>query len=137
MTYQQLTELVSYQENKLEWLESITQDDYSTDYETDILRILRKLANDYKPRTCNIPFEDFWKLYDKKVNVNKCKQLWERLTDKEREAAMKYIPGYKASREKIYQKDPERFLKYKVWNDEIVIKKTEQKTISRSLEWLT
>jgi hypothetical protein len=137
MNYQQLTELVAYQENKLEWLQTITQDDFSTDFEADILRILRKLEVEYRPKKGNVPFDDFWNLYDKKINPAKSKQLWERLNTKEQEAAMAYIPAYKNSCEKIYRKNPEGFLKNKKWNDEIVIKKQEQpKTIARNTGWL-
>jgi len=70
----------------------------------------------------NIDFEIFWDLYDKKVgNKEKLKVKWERLTDEERELAMKHIPRYKQSQsDKQFRKDPQTYLNNKSFNDEIV-----------------
>lgn len=69
-------------------------------------------------------FFEFWNLYDKKVGKDKAFLEWRKLSESEREAAMGYIPKYTLSKEKKYRKDPERFLKYKVWNDEIITENT-------------
>lgn len=70
----------------------------------------------------NIDFEIFWNEYDKKVgNKEKLKAKWEKLTDKERQDAMWYIPMYKQCQpDKQYRKNPETFLNNKSWNDEII-----------------
>lgn len=72
--------------------------------------------------TINIDFEIFWNEYDKKVgNKEKLKTKWEKLTDKERQDAIWYIPMYKQCQpDKQYRKNPETFLNNKSWNDEII-----------------
>jgi hypothetical protein len=74
-----------------------------------------------KGKEINIAFEVFWDLYDKKVEKDPCKAKWIKLTDIEREAIIKYIPGYKLSQPlKKYRKNPETFLTNKSWEDEII-----------------
>ncbi|MCO4819823.1 MAG: hypothetical protein KC517_09375 [Bacteroidetes bacterium] len=68
-----------------------------------------------------VPFETFWNLYDKKVNPKLCRKMWKSLSDSEREAIIKIIPDYKkANPDKKYRKDPERYLKKRSWEDEII-----------------
>lgn len=71
----------------------------------------------------NIPFDDFWNLYDKKRGLkDKVEAKWEKLTNSEREQAMAYIPKYKeAQPDKTFRKDPTTFINNKAWNDEIII----------------
>lgn len=67
-------------------------------------------------------FDDFWKLYDKRVGKQKCIKLWGKLTLSEQAECMKYIPLYKqAQPDKQFRKNPETFLRNKSWNDEIII----------------
>jgi hypothetical protein len=69
----------------------------------------------------NIPFETFWNLYDKKIEKDKCESKWNKLTDKERENIINYLPKYKLSTpDKQYRKNPETFFNNKTWNDEII-----------------
>jgi hypothetical protein len=72
----------------------------------------------------NIDFDFFWSEYDKKVgDKTKLKAKWNKLTDKERELAMNYIPEYKAAQpDKSYRKNPETFLNNKSWNDELIFR---------------
>lgn len=78
--------------------------------------------NDNNEKKINISFDDFWDEYDKKVGVKtKLESKWKKLTDKERELIMQYIPKYKLSQpDKKYRQDPETFFNKKKWNDEIV-----------------
>jgi Fe2+ or Zn2+ uptake regulation protein len=79
----------------------------------------------------NISFDDFWNLYEKKVNKEKCEKKWNKLSDVDREIIMKYIPMYKkAQPEKKFRKNPETFLNNKSWNDELI--SDESKTQSPS-----
>lgn len=73
----------------------------------------------------NVPFDDFWKLYDKKVGEKiKLQKKWEALKPTERIAAMDHIPKYKiAQPDKMYRKDPFTYLNNKSWNDEIIASK--------------
>lgn len=70
----------------------------------------------------NISFEDFWNLYDKKAGLKiKIEKKWNKLTDKERQDIMNYIPKYIGSQpEKRFRKNPETFLNNRSWEDEII-----------------
>lgn len=65
-------------------------------------------------------FDKFWDLYEKKIGKPKTLNEWKKLSDEERLLALKYTPAYKLSKEKQYRKDPERFLRNKCWNDELI-----------------
>lgn len=68
-------------------------------------------------------FEEFWALYDKRVGKAKCEKLWAKLTQKEKQDCMAYIPLYKqAQSDKQYRKNPETFLRNKSFYDEIIIR---------------
>lgn len=69
----------------------------------------------------SVGFEEFWSVYDKKVSKEKCKKLWNKLTKKEQNDCMIYIPKYKmAQPQKQYRKNPDTFLRNKSWNDELI-----------------
>ena len=70
----------------------------------------------------NVPFDDFWNLYDKKRgDKDKIEKKWQSLKDSDREAIMKHLPLYKKSQpNKKYRKDPATYLNNKSWNDEII-----------------
>lgn len=74
-------------------------------------------------------FEDFWDAYCKKVGKPKALFYWDKLTHKEKEAAMNHIPAYIESQpDKRFRKDPERYLRYKCFEDEIIPRTNEQRT---------
>jgi hypothetical protein len=74
-------------------------------------------------------FNEFWDLYDKKINPTKCKPKFLKLSDKDRKLIMEYIPKYKLSQpNKKFRKDPLTFLNNDGWLDEII---TEQKEESK------
>jgi hypothetical protein len=95
--------------------------DNDNDNDNDIVNV-NVNENEEQQKKLNFSFEDFWNLYDKKVgDKDKINKKWQALTDQEREAAIKYIPGYVASRpDKQFRKDPATFLNNKSWNDEII-----------------
>ena len=69
----------------------------------------------------NVPFEEWWKLYDKKVERSKCEPKWNKLKDEEREAIMVHTKEYVLSTpDKQYRKNPLTYLNGKCWNDEIL-----------------
>lgn len=74
-------------------------------------------------------FEDFWKLYDKKVgDVNKIKKKFEKLSQDVKEKIMDHIVHYKKSNpDKKFRKNPETYLNNKSWNDEIIYNGTIKK----------
>ena len=66
-------------------------------------------------------FEDFWNLYDKKVDRTKAESKWNKLTQKEKEEAVEYIPAYKlAQPDKKFRRNPETFINNKTWQNEII-----------------
>ncbi len=73
-----------------------------------------------KTKILNIPFSDFWNIYDKKKDTAKCEKKWSSLTDNERELIMAHIPAYvKSTPDKKYRKNPMTYLNGKCWLDEI------------------
>jgi hypothetical protein len=75
-------------------------------------------------------FEQFWTLYDKKVGKAKAKKYFIKLKSHDIEPLMKYIDMYKkAIPDKKYRLDPERYIKNRKWEDEIIVSKhTESNT---------
>ena len=69
----------------------------------------------------NILFERFWNLYDKKIGKPKCERKWKRLSEKDQQAIMEYIPKYKkAQPDQRYRKNPETFLNNQSWEDTLI-----------------
>lgn len=76
-----------------------------------------------KEKELNISFDQFWSLYDHKKGRLKAEQKWNKLTDKERELAMKAIPVYiKSTPDRQYRKHPATYLNGKHWEDEVTEK---------------
>ena len=82
----------------------------------------------------NIPFNDFWVLYDKKVGERKkLEKKWISLTNQDRINIINHIPLYKSAQpEKKFRKDPQTFLNNKSWLDEIIPSKTIESGLNRS-----
>jgi len=67
-------------------------------------------------------FDDFWKLYDKKVSKDKSEKKWYSLSQKVKEQIMEYLPKYILSTpDKQFRKDPLTFFNNQSWNDEIEV----------------
>ena len=72
-------------------------------------------------------FEDFWNLYDKKVDRTKAEAKWKLLSQKEKEEAVEYIPAYKlAQPDKKFRRNPETFINNKTWQNEIITNNGQQ-----------
>ena len=80
-------------------------------------------------------FEHFWNEYDKKVgDKDKLIKKFNRLSQKDKEAIMEYLPKYKlAQPNKQYRKNPETFLNNKSWNDEIIGVQSTEDTLFKQL----
>lgn len=65
-------------------------------------------------------FEQCWIAYNRKGSKKKAKEYWHKLTDKEMDCVAQHIKVYVATREKNYQKDFERYLRDKTFNDVII-----------------
>lgn len=86
-----------------------------------------------KERTGLIGFDDFWRVYDKKVERPAAEKAWRRIemTDdlliKILQAAKVYA---KATPDKTYRKNPSTWLNNQCWNDEVVVKQPAQQQLS-------
>lgn len=64
-------------------------------------------------------FDDFWDAYGKKTGKSLALKAWKRLSVSDRQAAMDGVPAYLVVKpDPQYRKDPERYLKHRVWEDE-------------------
>jgi len=72
--------------------------------------------NDKKEK--NILFEDFWTLYSKSVDKQKCLDKFEKLSDEEIKSIFETLPFYIIQTpDKTYRKNPLTYLNGKCWND--------------------
>ena len=71
-------------------------------------------------------FELWWDLYDKKTTKKQSLAYWvKNITKEDIPKIMQHTKHYIKDREKVYRKDPVRYLRDKVYEDEII--KTEKK----------
>ena len=71
-------------------------------------------------------FELWWDLYDKKTTKKQTLAYWiKNITKEDIYKIMQHTKHYIKDREKVYRKDPVRYLRDKVYEDEII--KTEKK----------
>lgn len=69
----------------------------------------------------NIPFDEFWSMYDKKQDRAKCEKKWHSLTDEERLLTMNHLPAYiQSTPNKQYRKHPATYLNGEAWNNEVI-----------------
>jgi len=70
-------------------------------------------------------FEQFWNLYNKKVDKKKTEQKWIKLDIETMEKIISIVPDYvKVHHEERYRKHPTTFLNNESWNDELKPKQT-------------
>lgn len=83
-----------------------------------------KVRDIYTPK-----FEKFWSLYPKKVGKKNAFEQWKKLTDAERNKTLDDIPKRSEDDKWVngYIKDPERYLKNRQWEDEIIRPRAEKK----------
>ncbi len=66
-------------------------------------------------------FKEFWELYDKKTDKNKCENKWNNLKQLERESIINHLPDYiKSTPDKQYRKNPETYLNQRGWEHEVI-----------------
>lgn len=70
-----------------------------------------------KKKDPNDLFEQCWVAYRRKGSKKKAKEQWVKLSEKERSCVMPHIRAYVSSRELVYQRDFERYLRDKVFLD--------------------
>lgn len=68
-----------------------------------------------------LTFDQFWELYDKKVEKKKSELKYSKVKEKDRVLIKEHIPKYKAAQpDKNFRKNPETYLNNESWNDEII-----------------
>ena len=93
----------------------VSRDSNATDKDIDI-ELEKELD---KEEEVNIPFDEFWKLYKKKIEKAKCIEKWNKLKNTDRELIIKHIPVYEKSLSDIkYLKNPTTYLNSKMWLDD-------------------
>lgn len=70
-------------------------------------------------------FDDFYDLYDRKRGRPNAEVEWAKIPQRDREAIMQAVPAYVANNPKEYRKDPERYLKLRTWEDEVIPRNTQ------------
>jgi hypothetical protein len=67
-------------------------------------------------------FEVFWDLYDKKTGSrDNARKLFMKLSDRELQAVKTHLPGYlRDTPDKKFRKDPERYLRHKIYKTELL-----------------
>lgn len=88
---------------------------------------IKEKKNKIKKDKDNISFADFeicWIAYNRKGAKSKSFEQWKKLTEEERKKVLPHIKAYVSSRDKQYQKDFERYLRDKVF-EEVIIKGNE------------
>jgi hypothetical protein len=86
-------------------------------------KVDKNILDKTKEKTTCLSFEEFWDLYDKKVELKKCKSKYEKVSEKDRKKIKETLPLYlKTITDKQYQKNPSTYLNNQCWNDEIIEK---------------
>ena len=67
-------------------------------------------------------FETCWVAYRRKGSKKKSLEYWKKLTDKEKDKVLPHVKAYVASRDLVYQKDFERYLRDKIFNTIVIDK---------------
>ena len=86
-------------------------------------------------------FEQFWSLYDKKIEREKCFKKWHKIKPDTYPIIFDHVERYvKSTPDKQYRKNPETYLNNCCWNDEILNKdlapKQSLKEKAESLDYL-
>ena len=90
-----------------------------TPYDKSVIHNNKLNKNKHKENSI-YSFDDFWNLYNKKVDTKKCKDKFEKLSDKELKQIKSSLPDYIASTPDVqFRKNPLTYLNGKCWMDEI------------------
>jgi|GEM_PF-1801167 len=80
-------------------------------------------------------FEEFWNIYDKKIDRVKCIKLWESISNEKYGVILKHSAEYvNATPDKKFRKNPETYLRNECWNNEIIrgIKTSDNQSIDEN-----
>lgn len=75
----------------------------------------------------DISFDNFYTTYDKNADKKACERKWASMSKKKKKLAIDYIPAYKQAKpDKVWRRDPHRYLTKEVWENEIIKEETQQ-----------
>lgn len=102
--------------------EENNNNDNDNNYDNNIEEKIKEKNSQKKEKKQEL-FLKCWVAYRRKGSRKKSLEQWERLSDKERMLVMPHIRAYVGSRDLVYQRDFERYLRDKVFMDTIVVGK--------------
>lgn len=88
-----------------------------------IKREVKKVTDDLETETKkekDTLFEECWVAYRRKGSKKKAAEYWSKLNDAEKSLVLPHIKAYVASRDIVYQKDFERYLRDKIFNTIVI-----------------
>ena len=68
----------------------------------------------------NVSFDDFYKIYPKKIKRKDSQAIWKKLTAEQRQAATDGIKSFTANKDIQYVAAPDVYLRGERWNDEVI-----------------
>lgn len=78
-------------------------------------------ADETPPLSVWPSFEDFWELYDKKIDKPKCEKKWKKINQGAREKILEHLALYvRATPDRQYRKNPLKYLTSESWKDEVI-----------------
>jgi hypothetical protein len=78
-------------------------------------------------------FNDFWNLFDKKIDKTKSENCFKKIKQSDRDKIMQVLPDYvKNTPDSKYRKNPLSWLNGKCWNDELILNKKPNGTTQQS-----
>ena len=90
-------------------------------YSIDSLQVKVKVKEEVKEEVKEDSFSDFWNMYNKKVDKDKCYKKYIKLKESDIQKIKEHLPKYVKSTPDIqYRKNPLTYLNGGCWNDEIV-----------------
>jgi len=106
--------------------EADTVNDTVTDYDTVTVNEKENESDNdnviLQPSLSSFSFNQFWDLYNKKIGLSKCENIWQQLTEAEKALIKVRLPAYIiATKDEVtFRKDPATWLSGKHWLDEHV-----------------
>jgi hypothetical protein len=78
-------------------------------------------------KTQSVKFDEFWRLFDKKVDRKKCFDYWGKIKSEKHEVILQAANAYReATPNPKFRKNPLTWLRGECWNDEIIINQSIQ-----------
>lgn len=111
--------LIVEQQNEQQ-IEQLPRIKNNKDNKEDIEVVEEKKKKEKIKKEKDEKFEECWLAYNRKGAKAKAFEYWQKLSDKEKEQVLPHIKVYVSSRERVYQKDFERYLRDKIFKTIIV-----------------